>query len=343
MSSSRPAPIQTTSMLTAGELHQQQAQPSFYQQMKKKKNNEQQEEVEGDCHRELRKKEKNKQNHQSQATMMMMMMNVTGTAITTSALAEEQVVVSDKASTAHKGKWPLSRVTLQGQCFQHISATMLSFLSTKERHVVQRVCKMWASRFSFSKATALNLSGVYTLTNQQFSKLVALYPGLKTVSLRGCRKLTDDALKTLADTQSKTVESVDLSRLPKISNDGLELLESCQELRTLSVASCANITKSGVQNLANMCPKLVPPIIVPTLTRQRGIYWMRTSRRPLEPMPSQNTTAAAAAATAATAATDMMGMFQFEKASSPPEDPVILPTQLPSFGMQRSSFFTRDF
>mmetsp|Transcript_11903 Transcript_11903/g.19806 ORF Transcript_11903/g.19806 Transcript_11903/m.19806 type:complete len:98 (-) Transcript_11903:550-843(-) len=96
---------------------------------------------------------------------------------------------------------------------------------------------------------------------------------------------------------------------------------------------------------------------------------MQTSQRPLEPMPSPG-----AATTATTTdewknsssntgghrhhdpyssapncgrlplpTTDMMIMMpQSEKASSPPEDPVILPTHLPSFGMQRSSFFMRD-
>eukprot|EP00466_Bigelowiella_natans_P019074 jgi/Bigna1/85623/estExt_fgenesh1_pg.C_50071 len=351
--SSTLAPVHTTTISTVRKQHHQQKAQQNSSSLNKKNKQQQGEER---YHREQRKKEKDRHLHQSQKRKnkeneqnhFEAMMNT----ITTNVTKEQQqhAVVTENVLTAHK-KWPLSRVALQGKCFQHVCATMLSFLSTKERHVVQRVCKMWASRFSFSKTTTLNLSGVYTLTNQQFIKLVGLYPSLKTVSLRGCRRLTDNALKTLADTQSKSVVSVDLSRMPKISDDGLRLLESCQDLQKLSIASCANITKGGVQTLARKCPKLVPPIIVPTLTRQRGIYWMQTSQRPLEPMPSPG-----AATTATTTdewknsssntgghrhhdpyssapncgrlplpTTDMMIMMpQSEKASSPPEEELLL-------------------
>jgi len=70
--------------------------------------------------------------------------------------------------------------------------------------------------------------------------------------------------------------------MPMINDEGLGALAGCGDLERLWVVRSDLITNSGVSNLAMRCPKLIPPIIMPKLTRQRGFYWATTSRRPME-------------------------------------------------------------
>jgi len=177
--------------------------------------------------------------------------------------------------------WSISQLVLQAKEFSHLGARILSFLPTRERHKLRRVCRLWNSRLSFSATVVLDLSDQYTLTDVQFKAVIRNYTKLQYINLRGCRQITNEAISTLARDQKGTLKKLDISRLPKISDDGLQPLGKCKKLEMIYVARSNKITHQGVQYLSERCPNLIPPVLMPALTRQRGYYWMETSRRPI--------------------------------------------------------------
>jgi len=175
----------------------------------------------------------------------------------------------------------LSKITLQGGGGGAVlTAKILSYLQTRERHVLSRVCRLWASCIAFSLTYHLDVSNHYKLTDDHFRRIVGKYQRLEKINITGCTRLSDQSLQTVAKTNQESISCLNVSRVPLISDFGLKQLAICGNLERLKVAMCNKVTSKGVDMLAKNCPKLVPPVIMPKLTRQRGYYWMHTSRRP---------------------------------------------------------------
>jgi hypothetical protein len=69
---------------------------------------------------------------------------------------------------------------------------------------------------------------------------------LRVLSIAGCERIDDDALQYVPTWK---IEKLDLSFNPQLTDVGLVHLSKCNELQTLNVAFCANLSDNGIKSL----------------------------------------------------------------------------------------------
>ncbi|CAG8453457.1 13316_t:CDS:1 [Acaulospora colombiana] len=104
----------------------------------------------------------------------------------------------------------------------------------------------------------LDLSEVEFVTDTTVQTIALTCPNLRRINLNKCIHISDAALDSLSVHRCATsLLSVSLSGCRKITDAGLKMLsKSCQGLTSLNIAECCKITDRGVQMVAKGCPRL---------------------------------------------------------------------------------------
>lgn len=76
---------------------------------------------------------------------------------------------------------------------------------------------------------------------------------LKSLSLRGCRSVEDQSIKTLA-VHCRNIEYLDLSDCKVVTDSSIQALSRhCSKLHSINLESCINITDSSLKALSDGC------------------------------------------------------------------------------------------
>ncbi|CAG8590316.1 4472_t:CDS:2, partial [Acaulospora morrowiae] len=104
----------------------------------------------------------------------------------------------------------------------------------------------------------LDLSEIEVVTDATVQTIALTCPNLRRINLNRCTHISDAALDSLSAHRCATsLTSVSLGGCRKITDAGLKMLsKSCQGLTSLNIAECCKITDKGVQMIARGCPKL---------------------------------------------------------------------------------------
>lgn len=107
------------------------------------------------------------------------------------------------------------------------------------------------------KLTRLNLRSCWQITDQGISHLAGLSKEMSTeplelvsLGLQDCQRLTDDALKYIAQGLI-TIESINLSFCVSVTDSGLKYLARMPKLSELNLRSCDNISDIGMAYLTD--------------------------------------------------------------------------------------------
>ena len=110
--------------------------------------------------------------------------------------------------------------------------------------------------WGLKKLRRLNLRSCWQLSDQGIADLAGLRPDtgggstdLEYLGLQDCQRLSDEALKHIAEGLTK-LKSINLSLCLGISDGGLKYLAKMSTLEELNLRSCDNITDVGVSYLA---------------------------------------------------------------------------------------------
>ena len=102
----------------------------------------------------------------------------------------------------------------------------------------------------------LELVNVDSLTDETMFSVVQHCHNLRTVILRGCRRLSSDAVVAIA-TECRSLHILDLSKCGNIGDTGIVALSKyCSELRECILSECDLLTDDAIVQLAHGCPRL---------------------------------------------------------------------------------------
>ena len=93
------------------------------------------------------------------------------------------------------------------------------------------------------------LSMCHKLTSESISALGLLCPKLRFVDIAGCIRVTTDGVTTLAFGSRHSLETIVLSGLPLLTDDALISLELCEQLVSVDIIACPQVTCAGIASL----------------------------------------------------------------------------------------------
>jgi hypothetical protein len=136
-----------------------------------------------------------------------------------------------------------------------------------ERQRNRRELIRYSASFPFLKI--LNLDGWSTITDSDVEYISERCQALQRLNLGGCWQITDATLYILGmiyvvemlifkGENCFNLRSLSLRGCPKITNDGLAVLaKSCSLLESLNLSKCTQITSEGLIQLALYCPFII--------------------------------------------------------------------------------------
>ena len=103
---------------------------------------------------------------------------------------------------------------------------------------------------------AIDAAGCPTVTDNVVQSLVVRLFTLRYVNLSACKKITNSALKALADGCKLTLTSVDVSHCPLVGDVGVAWLagavgsgEACRKLLSLNLEGCSKVRDRALEDL----------------------------------------------------------------------------------------------
>lgn len=102
----------------------------------------------------------------------------------------------------------------------------------------------------------LNLSGCWTLRNEDVVRIFETCKKLETVDFSACFALTDETLVALGK-HCAALKTLSVHHCAELTDDGVTALATgCRALQSLNLSSCVELTDDGVNALALHCAQL---------------------------------------------------------------------------------------
>lgn len=137
-------------------------------------------------------------------------------------------------------------------------------------------------RGSSEELTSLDVSGFgENLTDEDFLELIKGFSELTSVNVSGCRNLSDEAIKAIAQRSLRsldasccgklltdesikviasdcpTLESLNVADCKFLTDESIKAVAAgCGDLKTIDVSRCKQLTDESIKALAGGCPKL---------------------------------------------------------------------------------------
>ncbi|PWA60163.1 F-box domain, cyclin-like protein [Artemisia annua] len=144
-----------------------------------------------------------------------------------------------------------SSITCQGVCELVTSSTSLEVLDFRRCYRIADSCLSNIS--CLTSLTSLNL-GCTNVTNAGMAVLGKGNAPITCLSLRSCKKITDEGITFLLGSEgkiSKTLSSLDLSHVFLITDNAITVIvDACVELIELCVRNCFMVTDEAMKTLA---------------------------------------------------------------------------------------------
>jgi len=114
--------------------------------------------------------------------------------------------------------------------------------------------KYW--QVDLAKVHTLDFTGSFNITSAGLKAFGEYCPNIKTLVLRDCKDLADDALQNLVK-HCKQLESVDLGNCRQLTHRGVSaLFAASPNLQHINLENCSAVKISAFKGLEKKCPKL---------------------------------------------------------------------------------------
>eukprot|EP00123_Amoebidium_parasiticum_P009699 comp19652_c1_seq1/m.23252 comp19652_c1_seq1/g.23252 ORF comp19652_c1_seq1/g.23252 comp19652_c1_seq1/m.23252 type:complete len:843 (-) comp19652_c1_seq1:706-3234(-) len=173
-----------------------------------------------------------------------------------------------KLDTAVKVSLPISTLPTETEQKEHTWGTLdenllrrvFHHLPAHTRWLVGGVCRHWAAAASHESLWEhVDLTSVgKRLTDSMLETVLAKHAAIiKTLDLANCYRLTDNALRTVAQ-RCPGLRGINCYNIWTLTDAGIvALAEGCRHLESLNVGHCKKITDTSVCQLANLCTGLM--------------------------------------------------------------------------------------